>query len=208
MNKIIIHEDFVEILLTRNGFYAARALIDLDDLETVKQYHWYLDQKGYVAAKGIDGSKYPREIHRLIMNNPKGMIVDHINRDKLDNRKSNLRICTTKENNRNKSLNSNNKTGYKGVSPCLYKVSISKDGITYNLGKFNSKEQAARAYDRKAIELYGEFACTNFPIKEYSHLLELGEIRTHESIYDSFDLDSWNLFDVSDDVEIDYDNII
>ena len=204
-NRIIVHEDFAEIILFNYGIYAGRALIDIEDVEEVKKYHWYLNRKGYVATSDL--GKYPKELHRHIMGYPKDMIVDHINRDRLDNRKCNLRICTAKENSYNKSLSSNNKTGSKGVSPCLYKASISKDGITYNLGKFYTKEQAAIAYDRKAIELFGEYACTNFPIENYSHLLELEAPCFHETIYDLFNVDSWDLFDTPDGIELDYDNL-
>ncbi len=207
MNRIITHEDFAEIILTSYNTYVGRALIDIDDLEKVRNYHWYLNKKGCVATNDLD--KYSKELHRHIMDYPEGMIVNHINRDKLDNRKCNLRICTNSEHSHNKSsVKSNSKTGFKGIAPCLYKAKIQKDGVTYQLGKFYTKELAAMAYDRKAIELFGEYARTNFPIENYSHLLELEAPCYHETIYDSFDLDSWNLFDDVDVEPIDYDNII
>lgn len=105
-NEIVIYEDYAEIILYNNrGMEKARALIDLDDIERVSQYKWHLDGKGYVV--GTNKIK----LHRLIMNvwqeefNRSINVIDHINRNPLDNRKSNLRIVSQAENNRNKSDN-------------------------------------------------------------------------------------------------------
>jgi hypothetical protein len=102
-------------------------------------------------------------IHRLILGvtDPK-LIVDHINRDPLDNRKSNLRFCTAAENSRNSGPKS--ELGYKGVSKTPYNTYRAR--ITYNdqsisLGSFRTVQAAAAAYDKKAVELFGAFACTN-----------------------------------------------
>ena len=102
---------------------------------------------------------------------PKGMATDHINGDGLDNRKQNLRICTHAENLRNRRLGKNNTSGYKGVSwhklHKLWYAHISHNKKLMSLGYFKDKEEAAKAYDRKAIELFGEFAKLNFPIEDY-----------------------------------------
>jgi hypothetical protein len=79
------------------------AQIDSDDYELVSKYKWHRNDLGYAVWRGIvDGKKQTIRMHRLIMGAPKGMVVDHINHDTLDNRKSNLRICLQAENMRNR----------------------------------------------------------------------------------------------------------
>jgi len=118
-------------------------------------------------------------LHRLIMNTPKGMQTDHINGDPLDNRKENLRICTVAENAWNRGASKNNKSGFKGVKRCggswyegtiKWMASINFEGKRMHLGVYDIPEEAARAYDAKAIELHGEFAQTNFPIEDYANI--------------------------------------
>lgn len=99
---------------------------------------------------------------------PTGFVSDHKDGNGLNNQKSNLRICTNAENIRNAKRYSTNTTGFKGV--CIdsdYKKLSFRAGIkhynkTYKLGNFNNAIDAAKAYDKKARELYGEFAKTNF----------------------------------------------
>ena len=95
------------------------------------------------------------------------MHVDHINGNPLDNRKSNLRICTNAENQRNRGVNKNNTSGYKGVCWAKqnkkWKARIKHNGKLIHLGYYKDKEEAARAYDKKAKELHGEYAYLNFP---------------------------------------------
>ncbi len=105
-------------------------------------------------------------MHRLILNAPDGIQVDHVNRNRLDNRRSNLRIATDLQNHFNTVKRSHNTTGYKGVSRYhkldRWYARIALHGKVYYLGIHNSPEEAARAYDAKARELFGEFAWTNF----------------------------------------------
>ena len=92
--------------------------------------------------------------------------VDHINQNKLDNRKSNLRLCSHSQNGINKYKQSNNSSGFKGV--CFNKrrqkfmAFINKDKKRTYIGYFETAEEAGKAYDKKAKELFGEFACLNF----------------------------------------------
>ncbi len=97
------------------------------------------------------------KIHNVLMNPPKGMVVDHINHNSLDNRRENLRICTQAENLRNRPKWGKNK--YKGVvrESTLYKAYIQNEVIGY----YKSAEMAARAFNKEAKKLYGEFAVLN-----------------------------------------------
>jgi len=95
------------------------------------------------------------------------MHVDHINGNPLDNRKSNLRICTHAENSNNTGPRKNNTSGYKGVYWAKrnkrWLAQITHNGKQVYIGHYKDKEEAARAYDAKAKEFQGEFAYLNFP---------------------------------------------
>jgi|SRR5699024_12026504 len=110
------------------------------------------------------GQRYER-MHRVIMNPPEGMYVDHINNNKLDNRKSNLRLCTHMQNRHNSVANINNTSGYKGVfwhnQAKKWRVQITTRGKTHSFGLYHDKHEAAKAYNEAAKDLYGEFAYLN-----------------------------------------------
>ncbi len=139
--------------------------IDEEDAERVSKYLWRLDC-GYMTAsqKKINGIKNRLKLHRYIMQAPFGMQVDHINHDPLDNRKNNLRICLNRQNQYNQKISIRNTSGYKGVRKIgkrfIAKIKFQKKD--FHLGCFNDIKEAARAYDEKAKELFGEYAFTNF----------------------------------------------
>jgi len=104
------------------------------------------------------------------MSAPADMQVDHINGNPLDNRRENLRICTRAQNTCNRKAVVNSKSGYKGVtkknSSRKWIPEIRKDGKKLYLGSYNTPEEAAKAYDKAAKEIFGEFAKLNFPDKD------------------------------------------
>ena len=129
---------------------------------------------GHTPSKRKESS-----LHTLIMNTPKGMVVDHINGNPLDNRKCNLRICTNAENSRNNTLWKTSSIGLKGVqsakangSAKSYRARIKYNYEEIQLGTFITKEEAGIAYDKKALELFGEFASLNYPDGPSKSLLE------------------------------------
>lgn len=141
------------------------ALVDDEDYEYLMQWRWHLTAGAY-AARDIENKKVIY-MHRFLMNAQKGQEIDHINQNKLDNRKSNLRACTRAENMRNTKKRSQNTSGYKGVTwHDLRKKWAARLKYNYqdiHIGLYNTPIEAARAYDAKAKELFGEFASLNFP---------------------------------------------
>lgn len=145
-------------------------LISSCDLESVLKFKWYLTRASYPGTYGTnDGDiKFSRPVplHQILYPNiPYGYVVDHINRDRLDNRRNNLRICTSLQNSYNKSKPKNSNRRYKGVikNKKSYTASITKDGIKREIKNIQTEEQAARVYDMMAEELFGEFAAKNYP---------------------------------------------
>jgi hypothetical protein len=150
----------IEVPLTQGKV----ALIDDEDAERVLGRNWaYLSvQNGPGPGYAISSSGL---MHRLILNAPRGVEVDHVNGDGLDNRRENLRLATHAQNASNSRLHRDNVTGYKGVR---HKRNRWQARITVNqkeiyLGSFIALEDAARAYDAAAREHFGEFATPNFP---------------------------------------------
>lgn len=136
------------------------ALVDNEDFERCKDINWFVTNKGY-ARNNMNGL-----MHRYIMNCPDDMVVDHINHDTLDNRKSNLRIATKQQNSMYQKVQKINKTSiYKGVfwnkSKGKWISRIKKDGKNIYIGRYDSEEEAGLAYNQKALELFGEFAKLN-----------------------------------------------
>lgn len=140
-------------------------MVDDEDYELLAKRKWYFGGRGYVVSAGKEeNKKVLYRMHRLILNPPPGMVVDHINRDRLDNRRSNLRICTHQQNLWNQERKIGQKTSrYKGVwrRKDKWRACIVKDGKTLHLGTHSSPEEAAMAYNLSAIKMHGEFARLN-----------------------------------------------
>lgn len=138
-------------------------LIDSEDYELVRNYKWYISGSGYVESFSNGNNKKKRILlHRLILNAPTHLETDHINRNPLDNRKSNIRLCTHSQNMCNRT-NKRNTTGYRGVSQYANRwvAYICHNKKRMNLGSFIEIKDAARAYNRAAMKYHGEFAHLN-----------------------------------------------
>ena len=153
-------------------------LFDKEDLPLILSYSWSMDKFGYVH--GCEG-KTRFKLHRLLMGNPKE-VVDHINGNPSDCRKSNLRITSQHRNTFNSALPKNSTTGFKGVcwdkKEKKYMAHIHPNGKMKFLGYYNSPIDAALAYDKAAFLYFGEYARPNFmkgeiPNEQQKEVLEL-----------------------------------
>ena len=158
-NEIIEHDDYAEIVLyNRDCIEIARALIDIEDVEKVKDLKWCLNGNGYVLHSTCKNKAF---LHRLLTNCPDDMMVDHINRDPLDNRKSNLRIVSNQQNSMNKGPQKRNTSGHKGVSwdkkRNKWYAYITVNYKLINLGRFSILEDAIEARKRAEIKYFGEY---------------------------------------------------
>jgi hypothetical protein len=124
-------------------------------------YDKFVKDESFYLKDGYVRNSKNKYLHRLIMDAPDDMCVDHINGDKLDNRKENLRICTNQQNQMNKAKYKNNKSGFKGVSfdkpTNKYKAQIMIDGKKKHLGRFDDKLDAYKAYCDACIKYHGEY---------------------------------------------------
>lgn len=143
------------------------AIVDEDFLEIIHEHNWYCSSWGYAVR--FVGRKCTF-MHRCIIDVPDGYEVDHINRNKLDNRRCNLRICTKVQNQGNRPKPTCKKTPsskFKGVHfskrDGRFVAQSGSKSNPRNLGFFKIEEDAARCYDEWAREFYGEFALLNFP---------------------------------------------
>lgn len=135
-------------------------IFDKEDYEKIKDYRWFL-REGYPCANK-DKTCKKMFFHRFIMNCPRNKVVDHINHNKLDNRKSNLRICSIAENSHNVVLSKNNTSGCKGVnfvkSANLWRATIQCNRKRMYIGSFKSKEEAIKARKEAEQKYWGEYA--------------------------------------------------
>jgi hypothetical protein len=148
-----------------------KTLVDDEDYDELMKYKWRAyTTKGlvYVSRTVVleSGKQHSVLMHRMIANTPEGMQTDHINRNPLDNRKCNLRVCDYATNMQNRHKRAGARSKYYGVfyNPPGRKhwtPHIRFNGVVFNLGYFDTEEEAAKAYDTKARELYGEHARIN-----------------------------------------------
>ena len=154
-----------KITLTQGKY----ALVDDEDYEWLMQWNWcccFLDKrrKNLYAmrnSKTVNGKRNSIYMAREILKAKPGQIVDHENRETLDNRRSNLRICSRSENNTNLGLSSISTSGFRGVywqkKGSIWKAQIKKNRKRYHLGCFSTPEEAHKAYVKAAKILHGKF---------------------------------------------------
>lgn len=162
---IRVDGDLAYITLTK-GY---EAVIDAADVHLVDGVNWYANTDGNTvyAQRGAyaNGAQKTTRLHRVLMGVNDELLVDHIDGDGLNNRRSNLRLATREQNNRNQRLVKRNSSGFKGVSwdkkERKWLAQIRVDGRSRNLGRYKTPEQAHAAYCAASLKIYGEFARHN-----------------------------------------------
>lgn len=141
------------------------ALVDDSDYEQLNAHKWYAQAHGRTSYAHRTLGKKLISMHRVIMNPPVGMVIDHKDCNGLNNQRANLRICTRLENARNRPKYKSNKSGYKGVcwntkdKRWIAKIKLNNKII--HLGSFLSPLEASKAYIVACKKLHGEFANIN-----------------------------------------------
>ena len=141
--------------------------VDDEDYEWLNQWKWYAIKvhRTFYAVRYVNKDKLTIFMHRIILNISEKIKPDHKDRDGLNNQRNNLRVCTEQQNNFNRKGWLNCSSTYKGVTwdknAKKWRPSITINNKKIHLGSFDSETKAARAYDVKAIELFGEFAYLN-----------------------------------------------
>lgn len=163
------------------------AIIDAEDEPLTRGYLWRAERgqsksTWYAVANIEKGSRKTIKLHRLVMNAPDGVMVDHENHDGLDCRKSNLRTATPTQNQANRVKNPGATTSrFKGVSwnreTERWRARLTVSGKCLWIGAFSDEVEAALAYDKKAQELFGEYALLNFPVQLQREAGQLDLIR-------------------------------
>ncbi|MCQ4648928.1 HNH endonuclease [Blautia marasmi] len=157
-NFYITDGDITYLMLKNHRF----AIVNTADVELIKAYTWCIEGTGYVMSRTMGNAV---KLHRIIMSANKDEFVDHIDGDPLNNVRSNLRICRKQQNEFNQKIRCDNTSGYKGVSLIKktgkYRAYINKDGKRIELGVYPNAELAAKVYNQKARELFGEYARIN-----------------------------------------------
>lgn len=146
------------IIINGSGKHGRTALLDDCDFDRASKMTWYLNVHGYAQE-----AKRGTLLHRMVMDAPLGVQVDHINGDKLDNRRENLRLCNNAQNARNQVRRITGQSTYKGVrrNGKRWQAQIGALGIHKTLGTYSTEEEAALAYNAAARHHFGAFASLN-----------------------------------------------
>lgn len=170
-NNIIIIDDYAVMNIHSDTHGDFEVLIDIEDIPIVEDYRWGILKvksnrcdytKYYISS---NGNKYL--LHRVLTNCPKGMVVDHIDGNSLNNRRNNIRVCTFSENRMNNLMYKNNQYGHigvcwyphRGLNKWMAHIAIDKKKI--HLGYYDTYEEACRAREEAEIKYFGEFSNEN-----------------------------------------------
>ena len=163
--------EYKRLRLCNGGF----TKVDADDYETLSQFKWYRNPQGYAYRQGWARNESGKNehwhlfLHRVVNKTPEGMFTDHVNQNKLDNRKENLRTADKSRNGANRQKPKKTRwrkpvSQWKGVHwnhrVAMWEARIIKDGKSHTT-YHRTEAQAALDYNRMATELFGEFACPN-----------------------------------------------
>lgn len=163
-NDIVHYGDHVGVVLrNKDQEVVGESLVSKEHLYLVEGHKWFKDGRGYAVTRLPDGTFC--KMHRLILGVEDGVLVDHKNRNRLDNTKDNIRPCTPSENAMNRGTPSNNELGVKGISynksNGKYRARITVDKVTKHLGYFDTLDDAIKAREQAEIALHGDFSSTN-----------------------------------------------
>ena len=163
-NEIVVFDSYAEIVLyNKLSAEVARTTISLESIDAVKNKKWHMKANGYVYHDyRHNGKKVSVLLHRLLLDPPSGMVIDHIDGNSLNNKLCNIRVCTPSENAMNSGLFSHNTSGIKGVTfdnqSGLWVAQIMVEQRTVYLGSYENKSEARDARVEFATETFGEFA--------------------------------------------------
>lgn len=150
--------------ITKRNGDTFTVLLDDADADYFDQYNWNVTDHNYVARR--IGKRSTVYLHRLLNGEPEGLLIDHKNRNRLDNRRENLRVCNRAQNNSNNETKRDNSSGYVGVRrnrTGKWEAGFYDNNSYVYLGIFDDAAEAAKARDRAVLEHRGEFASLNFP---------------------------------------------
>ena len=153
-----------KIALTQGQY----ALVDDEDYDYLMQWRWYAKYSKGIKSSYVVSTTDKLSMHRVIMGDPKGLVIDHINHNAIDNQRNNLRNCTPAQNTCNRRTPSNNTSGYKGVywERGQWRARIVVNRKPKHLGYFHCKHEAAKAYNTAAKMYHGQYALLNI-IEKY-----------------------------------------
>lgn len=166
--RALIYADGGDPSVTAIDLGAGRvSLVDTADAALVSPYNWYTNNNGYACRSA--GRRKVLLHHAIVGRPPAGCVVDHVDGDKLNNRRANLRFCTPQQNSQNMAARPSRQP-YKGVgpvpgSPHVWRARIRAQGKLQELGHYADARSAAIAYDRAARKFFGEYARPNFEVE-------------------------------------------